>query len=240
MVLKEHRQPAGAAYLRLAVGRAVLRRRAGGGHRRYLGARSGRRLGQHRSPGSGAAVRGAGRRRRHPVDAGAGLHAAEPRGTRALRPAAAAAYLAARGRRPAPPDAQWELARLYEKGTDRHRARSGARRWNSTRSRPTQDYAKALNDMGYFYYQGDMGLPQDVGMALDYFERAAEPAPPRGAVQLCRADRRRPCRGQGPGGRRQIPLRGAALGQQGRAEPAQRPGRTMFTLASPQGAADRN
>jgi hypothetical protein len=87
-------------------------------------------------------------------------------------PAAAASYLE-RAAAAGAPEAQWELARLYEKGIV-GTAPDPARALELFRASADQDYAKALNDMGFFYYQGDMGLPQDTGKALDYFRRAAD------------------------------------------------------------------
>jgi TPR repeat protein len=86
-------------------------------------------------------------------------------------PNAAAAFLE-RAAAAGAPDAQWELARLYEKGTI-GTAPDLTKALDWYRKSADQDYAKALNDMGFFYYQGSMGLPQDTGRALEYFERAA-------------------------------------------------------------------
>ena len=87
-------------------------------------------------------------------------------------PAAAAAYLE-RAAAAGAPDAQWELARLYEKGIV-GTAPDPARALALFEASAAQDYAKALNDMGFFYYQGDMGLTRDVPRALDFFRRAAD------------------------------------------------------------------
>jgi hypothetical protein len=93
-----------------------------------------------------------------------------PESTR-FDPNAAAAFLQ-RAAAAGAADAQWELARLYEKGTI-GTAPDPAKALELYQKSADQEYAKALNDMGYFYYQGALGLPQDVGLALDYFERAA-------------------------------------------------------------------
>lgn len=71
------------------------------------------------------------------------------------------------------PDAQWELARLYESGTI-GRAPDMAKALQLYQASADQGYDKALNDMGYFYYQGSMGLTQNIPLALDYFRRAAD------------------------------------------------------------------
>jgi TPR repeat protein len=91
-------------------------------------------------------------------------------------PAAAAEFLS-RAADAGAPDAQWELARLYEKGL----IGSGPDRAKALQlyqASAAQGYAKALNDMGFFYYQGDMGLTRDVAKALDFFRRAADPRHP--------------------------------------------------------------
>ncbi|MCR8723315.1 caspase family protein [Frigidibacter sp. ROC022] len=71
------------------------------------------------------------------------------------------------------PDAQWELARLYEKGII-GTAPDPVKALELFRKSADQEYAKALNDMGFFYYQGSLGLTQDKAKALDYFRRAAD------------------------------------------------------------------
>jgi hypothetical protein len=86
-------------------------------------------------------------------------------------PTAAAGFLE-RAAAAGAPDAQWELARLYEKGTI-GTAPDLVKALGWYQKSAEQDYAKALNDMGFFYYQGAMGLPQDTAKALDFFERAA-------------------------------------------------------------------
>ena len=37
-----------------------------------------------------------------------------------------------------------------------------------------QDFADAINDLGFLHYQGGLGLPADPQRALSYFERAAD------------------------------------------------------------------
>lgn len=69
------------------------------------------------------------------------------------------------------PVAQFELAKLYEKGmgvpADRERA------LELFEASAAQDFPDALNDLGYMHYQGALGLPRDPRKALTYFERAA-------------------------------------------------------------------
>jgi uncharacterized protein len=70
------------------------------------------------------------------------------------------------------PEAQFELAKLLEAGMgvepDRERALA------LFRAAAEQDFADAINDLGFFYYQGNLGLPRDPQRALALFERAAD------------------------------------------------------------------
>ncbi len=70
------------------------------------------------------------------------------------------------------PEAQFELAKLYERGTgvpvDHKRA------LELYQASADQNYADAINDLGFLYYQGALGLPADPQKALRYFERAAD------------------------------------------------------------------
>lgn len=70
------------------------------------------------------------------------------------------------------PEAQFELAKLYEKGlgVDQDEARA----LELYRQAGDQDFADALNDLGFMYYQGGLGLPRDPDSALKLFERAAD------------------------------------------------------------------
>ncbi len=43
-----------------------------------------------------------------------------------------------------------------------------------TRAAAELNFADAINDLGFMYYQGGLGLPADPGKALQYFERAAD------------------------------------------------------------------
>ena len=70
------------------------------------------------------------------------------------------------------PEAQFELAKLYERGTgvsvDHTKALA------LYRSAAEQDFADAINDLGFLHYQGGLGLPADPQKALTFFERAAD------------------------------------------------------------------
>ena len=69
------------------------------------------------------------------------------------------------------PQAQFELARIYEEGVlvpaNKDRARV------LFEASAEQEYADALNDMGFFYFHGLLGYDPDPAVALSYFERAA-------------------------------------------------------------------
>ncbi len=70
------------------------------------------------------------------------------------------------------PEAEFELARLYEQGLgvdpDPVRARQ------LYEASAAQDYARAVNDLGFLYYQGGLGIPANTETALTFFERAAD------------------------------------------------------------------
>lgn len=70
------------------------------------------------------------------------------------------------------PEAQFELAKLFERGTgvpvDEKRA------LELYQAAASQDFADAINDLGFLNYQGGLGLPRNPKKALKYFERAAD------------------------------------------------------------------
>ena len=70
------------------------------------------------------------------------------------------------------PEAQYELAKLYERGTgvpvDEKRS------LELYQAAAAQDFADAINDLGFLHYQGGLGLPADPQKALKFFERAAD------------------------------------------------------------------
>ena len=69
-------------------------------------------------------------------------------------------------------EAQFELARLYEAGLGV--PADPARALALYRQSAEQDFADAINDLGYLNYQGGLGLPRDPARALALFERAAD------------------------------------------------------------------
>ncbi len=70
------------------------------------------------------------------------------------------------------PDAQFELAKLYEQGIGV--AADPARALELYRASAAQDFPDALNDLGFLYYNGGLGLTADPAKALDYFRQAAD------------------------------------------------------------------
>ena len=70
------------------------------------------------------------------------------------------------------PEAQFELAKLYERGTGVEQ--DEARALELYRAAADLNFADAINDLGFMHYQGGLGLPADPGKALQYFERAAD------------------------------------------------------------------
>lgn len=70
------------------------------------------------------------------------------------------------------PEAQFELAKLLETGLgvqpDPERALS------LYQAAAGQDFADAVNDLGFLYYYGSLGLPKDQTQAIGLFRRAAD------------------------------------------------------------------
>jgi hypothetical protein len=69
------------------------------------------------------------------------------------------------------PEAQFELAKLYEGGIGVDA--DPARALQLYQQAADQDFADAINDLGFMHYQGGLGLSPDPEMALKLFERAA-------------------------------------------------------------------
>lgn len=86
-------------------------------------------------------------------------------------PQEAVAFLE-RAARAGSPEAQFELAKLFERGTGVER--NEARALELYRAAAEQDFADAINDLGFLHYQGGLGLPADPQRALTFFERAAD------------------------------------------------------------------
>ncbi|MEL6523784.1 MAG: caspase family protein [Pseudomonadota bacterium] len=70
------------------------------------------------------------------------------------------------------PEAQYELAKLYEKGIGVETAPERA--LELFKAAAAQDFADAINDLGFMYYQGLLGLREDPDEALRLFARAAD------------------------------------------------------------------
>jgi uncharacterized caspase-like protein len=69
-------------------------------------------------------------------------------------------------------EAMFELARLYEQGLGV--APDPARALELYRASADQGYARAVNDLGFLYFQGGLGLAPDTDQALAYFAQAAD------------------------------------------------------------------
>lgn len=70
------------------------------------------------------------------------------------------------------PEAQFELAKLYETGVGVDQ--DPVRALQLYRASADQNFPDALNDMGFLTYQGGLGLTADPAAALKLFERAAD------------------------------------------------------------------
>lgn len=75
------------------------------------------------------------------------------------------------------PEAMWELARFYEKGI--HVPVDERRALELFRQAADMGYDKALNDLGFMYAQGLLGLQADQTRAFQLFEQAAEERHPQ-------------------------------------------------------------
>ena len=70
------------------------------------------------------------------------------------------------------PDAQFELAKLYEQGIGV--TADPVRALALYQAAAAQDFPDALNDLGFLTYNGGLGLTADPAKALDYFRQAAD------------------------------------------------------------------
>tara|TARA_R110002049_G_scaffold10127_3_gene50379 strand:- start:81730 stop:83220 length:1491 start_codon:yes stop_codon:yes gene_type:complete len=69
-------------------------------------------------------------------------------------------------------EAQFELAQLYEKGLGV--PQDPVRALALYQQSADQDFADALNDLGFIYFQGGLNVTRDPARGLTYFERAAD------------------------------------------------------------------
>lgn len=70
------------------------------------------------------------------------------------------------------PEAQFELAKLYERGTGVAADPEKALQLYQAAAR--QNFADAINDLGFLHHQGGLGLPANPQKAYGFFQRAAE------------------------------------------------------------------
>ncbi len=86
-------------------------------------------------------------------------------------PVAAVAFLQ-RAADAGAPEAQFELAKLYERGTGIAADPQKALQLYQAAAR--QNFADAINDLGFLHHQGSLGLPANPQKAYGFFQRAAE------------------------------------------------------------------
>jgi TPR repeat protein len=91
-------------------------------------------------------------------------------------PLEAAEYLR-RAAQAGSPEAQFELAQLYEKGLGV--AQDFERALALYKQSADQDFADALNDLGFIYFQGGLEVTRDPEQGLEYFQKAADQRHPQ-------------------------------------------------------------
>ena len=94
-------------------------------------------------------------------------------------------------------DAQYELAKLYEKGLGV--TADPARALALYQQAAAQDFPDAVNDMGFIYYQGGLGLAADPARALDLFAQAADLRQPEAMFNYASLIDEGQVPGKGPG-----------------------------------------
>ena len=100
------------------------------------------------------------------------LNTVDPR----YAPSEAAEYLT-RAAEAGSPEAQFELAKLYEKGLGV--PQDPDRALELYLQAADQDFADALNDLGFIFFQGGLNVTRDPSRALTYFEQAANMRQPQ-------------------------------------------------------------
>ncbi|WP_299811981.1 caspase family protein [uncultured Roseibium sp.] len=70
------------------------------------------------------------------------------------------------------PEAMFELARLYERGIGVDQDIDEA--LNLYRQSAAENFADAINDLGFLHFQGGLGVPRDPVKAIEFFQRAAD------------------------------------------------------------------
>jgi len=70
------------------------------------------------------------------------------------------------------PEAMFELGRLYEKGIGVEQ--DVAKALELFHRSAAENFADAINDLGFLHFQGGLGVPQDQKKAIEYFSKAAE------------------------------------------------------------------
>ncbi|MGV8986910.1 MAG: caspase family protein [Cypionkella sp.] len=70
------------------------------------------------------------------------------------------------------PDAQFELAKIYEQGLGV--TPDPVKALELYKASAAQGFADAINDLGFLYFQGGLGLQPDQAKGIDYFRQAAD------------------------------------------------------------------
>ena len=93
-------------------------------------------------------------------------------------------------------EGQFELAKSYEKGVGVDADPVQALHWYEESAK--QGFPDALNDMGFLYFQGELGLPQDAAKGIEYFRQAADLRHPEAMFNYARMIDLGQIQGQGP------------------------------------------
>ncbi len=93
-------------------------------------------------------------------------------------------------------EGQFELAKSYEKGVGVAPDPAQALHWYEESAK--QGFPDALNDMGFLYFQGELGLPKDAAKGIDYFRQAADLRHPEAMFNYARMIDLGQIKGQGP------------------------------------------
>ncbi len=93
-------------------------------------------------------------------------------------------------------DAQYELAKLYEKGLGVDADPTKA--LELYQAAADQNFPDAVNDLGFLYYQGGLGVAADPAKALDLFRQAADLRQPEAMFNYAGLIDEGQVQGQGP------------------------------------------
>lgn len=94
------------------------------------------------------------------------------------------------------PDAQFELAKIYERGLGVNP--DPVKALALYQASAAQGFADALNDLGFLYFQGGLGLAPDQAKGIDYFRQAADLRHPEAMFNYAGMIDNGAIKGQGP------------------------------------------